>query len=40
MFAVNTTDMLIDLLKLQNHLKIPVKSPNLFLLLQALPGKL
>jgi len=38
MFAVNIIDMLIEFRKLQNPFKIPVKSPNLFLLLQALPG--
>jgi len=38
-FTPNIKDMLIDVDKLRNPGKISPKSPNLFLLLQALPGK-
>jgi hypothetical protein len=38
-FTTNINDMLIDHGKMENPLKIHLESPNLFLLLQALPGR-
>jgi hypothetical protein len=38
-FTANIKDMLIDNGKMENPFKIPLESPNLFLLLQALPGR-
>jgi len=38
-FAADMKDMLIDDGKMENPFKIPLESPNLFLLLQALPGR-